>query len=123
LKIRCSPTHINFLKKLGANANALHPQDVCAALEWGPEQITLQVLSPLFTFTLAPTPMFMLMGEIMFQSGMAHDTIDVIDKWLRRAPIYPPQHGCHGYDQRLAAAGLVVARCYGLMALPCFCMD
>jgi tripartite ATP-independent transporter DctM subunit len=52
----------------------------------GVEQITLQVFSSLSTFTLAPIPMFILMGEIMFQSRMANDTIDVIDKWLGRIP-------------------------------------
>jgi tripartite ATP-independent transporter DctM subunit len=52
----------------------------------GLEQITLQIFSSLSTFTLAPIPMFILMGEIMFQSRMANDTIDVIDKWLGRVP-------------------------------------
>ena len=52
----------------------------------GLQQITLQVFSSLSSFTLAPIPMFILMGEIMFQSGLANNTIDVIDKWLGRLP-------------------------------------
>lgn len=52
----------------------------------GLQQITLQVFSSLASFTLAPIPMFILMGEIMFQSGLANNTIDVIDKWLGRLP-------------------------------------
>jgi tripartite ATP-independent transporter DctM subunit len=62
----------------------------------GLQQVTLQVYSSLATFTLAPIPMFILMGEIMFQSGLANNTIDVIDKWLGRLP---------GRLSLLAAAG------------------
>lgn len=35
LKIRCSPTHINFLKKLGAHPLVIPPPDVYTALERG----------------------------------------------------------------------------------------
>lgn len=35
LKIRCSPTHINFLKKLGAKPLVIPPPDVYTALERG----------------------------------------------------------------------------------------
>jgi len=35
LKIRCSPTHINFLKKLGAQPLVIPPPDVYTALERG----------------------------------------------------------------------------------------
>ena len=62
----------------------------------GLKQVTLQVFSSLSTFTLAPIPMFILMGEIMFQSKLANNTIDVIDKWLGRLP---------GRLSLLAAAG------------------
>ncbi len=56
---------------------------------WGPrgfEQVALQIAGSLSTFTLAPIPMFILMGEIMFHSGVAFQTIDVLDKWLGRLP-------------------------------------
>lgn len=65
----------------------------------GLKQITLQIFSSLSTFTLAPIPMFILMGEIMFQSKLANDTIDVIDKWMGRLP---------GRLSLLAAAGGVI---------------
>jgi tripartite ATP-independent transporter DctM subunit len=47
-------------------------------------QIPLQIFSSLSTFTLSPIPMFILMGELMFHSGVAYQTIDVLDKWLGR---------------------------------------
>jgi tripartite ATP-independent transporter DctM subunit len=59
-------------------------------------QIPLQIFSSLSTFTLSPIPMFILMGELMFHSGVAYQTIDVLDKWLGRLP---------GRLSLLAAAG------------------
>jgi len=59
-------------------------------------QIPLQVYSSLSTFTLSPIPLFILMGELMFHSGVAYRTIDVLDKWLGRLP---------GRLSLLAAAG------------------
>ena len=52
----------------------------------GLQQMTLQVFSSLATFTLTPIPLFILMGELLFHSGIANNTIDVIDKWLGRLP-------------------------------------
>jgi tripartite ATP-independent transporter DctM subunit len=52
----------------------------------GLQQVTLQIFSSLSTFTLAPIPLFILMGELMFQSKLANNTIDVIDTWLGRLP-------------------------------------
>ncbi len=37
-------------------------------------------------FLFLPIPMFVLMGELLFRSGMAMDAIDAIDKWLGRLP-------------------------------------
>lgn len=59
-------------------------------------QTPLQIFSSLSTFTLAPIPLFILMGELMFHSGVAYRTIDVLDKWLGRLP---------GRLSLLAAAG------------------
>ena len=59
-------------------------------------QIPLQIFSSLSTFTLSPIPLFILMGELMFHSGVAYRTIDVLDKWLGRLP---------GRLSLLAAAG------------------
>lgn len=38
------------------------------------------------TFVLAPIPLFVLMGEVMFHSGIAPVLIETIDKWLGRLP-------------------------------------
>jgi len=59
-------------------------------------QAPLQIFSSLSTFTLTPIPLFILMGELMFHSGVAYRTIDVLDKWLGRLP---------GRLSLLAAAG------------------
>ena len=52
----------------------------------GVYQAPLQIFNSLSTFTLAPIPLFILMGELMFHSGVAYRTIDVLDKWLGRLP-------------------------------------
>jgi tripartite ATP-independent transporter DctM subunit len=52
----------------------------------GLQQMTLQIFSSLSTFALTPIPLFILMGELMFHSGIANNTIEVIDKWLGRLP-------------------------------------
>lgn len=52
----------------------------------GIKQIPVHVYSGLNTFTLVPIPLFILMGELMFHSKIAYNTIDVIDKWLTRLP-------------------------------------
>lgn len=37
-------------------------------------------------FTLMPLPLFILLGEVIFQSGMAPNMLDAFDKWLGRLP-------------------------------------
>ncbi len=53
---------------------------------WGGErglnQLMLSIESSISTFVLVPIPMFILMGAIMFQSGIARKMIDVIDLWI-----------------------------------------
>ncbi len=39
----------------------------------GLQQVTLQIFSSLSTFTLAPIPLFILMGELMFHSKLANE--------------------------------------------------
>src|SRR4030042_1597335 len=34
------------------------------------------------TFTLLPVPFFILMGELIFQSGLGFNAVNVLDKWL-----------------------------------------
>ena len=52
----------------------------------GLDHVTLHIYTSLSTFTLAPIPMFILMGELMFHSGLAYNSIDVVDRWLGRVP-------------------------------------
>jgi len=61
-----------------------------AFLFWGGapglEQLVLSLFRSLATFVLLPLPMFILMGEVMFHSGIAPVLIDSLDKWLGRLP-------------------------------------
>jgi len=52
----------------------------------GIKQITLNIYSSLASFRLMPLPLFILMGEVMFQSGLAPKMIDTLDSWLGRLP-------------------------------------
>jgi tripartite ATP-independent transporter DctM subunit len=52
----------------------------------GLRQLILSIYNSLTSFTLAPVPLFVLMGEILFHSGMALKTINVLDKWLGQIP-------------------------------------
>ncbi len=57
---------------------------------WGGEaglmQLILSIRSSVSTFMLLPLPLFLLMGEVMFHSGIAPLMITTIDKWLGRLP-------------------------------------
>ena len=46
----------------------------------------LSVYSSLAKFALAPVPLFVLMGEIMFQSGIATRMMKAMDLWFGRVP-------------------------------------
>lgn len=52
----------------------------------GLEQLILSIYSSLATFVLLPVPLFILMGEVTFQSGLGANIIDIVDKWLGRLP-------------------------------------
>jgi tripartite ATP-independent transporter DctM subunit len=52
----------------------------------GLEQVILSITSTLTTFTLLPVPLFLLMGDLMVQSGIAMKVIDVLNKWLGKVP-------------------------------------
>ncbi len=47
-------------------------------------QLILSIDSSVSTFVLIPLPMFILMGTVMFHSGVAYKMIDVLDQWLGR---------------------------------------
>ena len=56
---------------------------VGAYLFWGRElglkQLTLSIFYSVSTFSLLPVPLFILMGELMFHSGVAIRMLDVLD--------------------------------------------
>jgi tripartite ATP-independent transporter DctM subunit len=45
-----------------------------------------QIFTSLVSFSLAPIPLFIFMGELMLHSGMAKRTLDVFDKVIGRLP-------------------------------------
>jgi len=54
--------------------------------ERGLMQLTRNATATLANFQLAPIPLFILMGEILFQTGVAHKAIDAIDRVVTRVP-------------------------------------
>ena len=52
----------------------------------GLEQLIFSMYTTINSFILLPIPLFILMGEVMFHSGIAPVLIRVIDKWLGRLP-------------------------------------
>ena len=52
----------------------------------GLSHMTLNIYNSLSTFNIAPVPLFIFMGELMFHSKIAYNTIDVLDRWLGRVP-------------------------------------
>lgn len=63
---------------------------VAAIFFWGPEigpsQFILSLRESVIAFDLLPIPLFILMGTVMFRSGIAPFMIDAVDKWLGRLP-------------------------------------
>ena len=52
----------------------------------GIEQISVSIFSSVGKFVIAPVPLFILMGTVMFHSGMAKRVIDIMDSWMGRMP-------------------------------------
>jgi len=52
----------------------------------GWEQLIRSIYRSVATFSLLPVPLFLLMGEIMFRSGIAPKMMDALDKWLGKIP-------------------------------------
>lgn len=48
----------------------------------GIEQLILNTVDSISSFTLVPIALFMIMGEAMFQSRIAVDLMDTLDKWF-----------------------------------------
>ena len=54
--------------------------------EAGFSQLVRSIYRSVSTFALLPVPLFVLMGEVMFRSGIATNMMDTLDKWLGRIP-------------------------------------
>lgn len=54
--------------------------------EAGLGQLILNMKDSVRTFVLLPFPLFILLGEVLFRSGLAGRAIDVVDLWLGRLP-------------------------------------
>jgi len=52
----------------------------------GLQNIALHIFTSLSSFVIAPVPLFILMGEIMYHSRLADNTLDILDRWLGRVP-------------------------------------
>ena len=52
----------------------------------GFHQLILSLFSSITHFTIAPVPLFILMGAVIFHSGIAVRVIDIVDKWMGRLP-------------------------------------
>lgn len=52
----------------------------------GLRQLTLSIYNSVTNFNLLPIPLFILMGDVMFHSGVAPKMMDVLDRWLGRLP-------------------------------------
>ncbi len=52
----------------------------------GLDQIILSIYGSVINFTMLPIPLFILMGEIMFRSGVAPKMIETLDKWIGALP-------------------------------------
>ncbi|HEY5896725.1 MAG TPA: TRAP transporter large permease subunit [Burkholderiales bacterium] len=63
---------------------------VCAWLFWngaaGLHQLVLSISDSVTHFSIVSVPLFVLMGEVMFRSGIASRMMDVLDSWFGRLP-------------------------------------
>ena len=54
--------------------------------EAGLQQLILSIYDSLTVFVILPITLFVLMGEVMFRSGMGERMVDALDKWIGRLP-------------------------------------
>lgn len=52
----------------------------------GLDALVRSILASLTVFTLVPIPLFVLMGSLLFHSGLAARSIDAVAKWMGRVP-------------------------------------
>lgn len=49
-------------------------------------QMVLSIMDSVASFSILPVPLFILLGEILFRSGLASRLMDVLDVWMGRVP-------------------------------------
>jgi tripartite ATP-independent transporter DctM subunit len=63
---------------------------ICAWIFWngaaGLTQLVLSISDSVTHFSIVSVPLFVLMGEVMFRSGIASKMMDVLDGWFGRLP-------------------------------------
>jgi len=63
---------------------------VCTYIFWngaaGLHQLVLSISDSVTHFSIVSVPLFVLMGEVMFRSGIASRMMDVLDAWFGRLP-------------------------------------
>jgi TRAP-type mannitol/chloroaromatic compound transport system permease large subunit len=52
----------------------------------GLEQMMLSVFRSVTNFNMLPVPLFILMGELIFNSGIGDRSLDAIDRWIGKIP-------------------------------------
>ncbi len=52
----------------------------------GLNTLSVSLFSSISKFIIAPVPLFIFMGTVMFHSGMAKRVIDIMDSWMGRMP-------------------------------------
>jgi tripartite ATP-independent transporter DctM subunit len=52
----------------------------------GLEQLIHSIFSSISSFVLLPVPLFVLMGELLFHSGVFVKALETLDKWMGRIP-------------------------------------
>ncbi len=52
----------------------------------GFHQLVLSISASVTHFAILPVPLFILMGEVLFRSGIASKQMDVLDSWFGRVP-------------------------------------
>ena len=52
----------------------------------GVDQMVLSIVDTLTKFSMTPIPFFVMMGEVLYQTGLASRTLDVVSKWTGAIP-------------------------------------
>ncbi|MEL6520508.1 MAG: TRAP transporter large permease, partial [Pseudomonadota bacterium] len=82
------PVALSFLaaNMIGATYFMGGSGDIFRQMSRGIGQLTNNALPTITTFNLMPVPMFLLMGEIFFHTGLANRMFSAIDKLMGRIP-------------------------------------